>query len=353
MWERVVCILLSAIVMMSVSHIVLAASDDIFPRAPLPSRDLVVARVSGKPFDLQLALVSLQGLVNREKPQVYLLWDSRDLSWLEKMYDQDIINMPDFLDEPEMLFEKFRNDIKGLVVYDPDRLFTVNVATVVSACEDLIIASPRLAEQLGANIIVDLRDRWEYEVDGYRWAWETYKSEVSSQALAILYPTTFDGRARDYLIANKIFIFWVSGPEEPSRPGMNSLKEKAFAEEVFASTPPNIPLIWLVLVFGLLGVFVLGFARLRAEGGIPTERMMCDTYHFSVIQAIVGLEAMGGKSSAGLNFFIPFSQGAFTSLGAITQEAAHTADAMKISKRVMTRGLMIASNSYCMALRDV
>jgi hypothetical protein len=104
----------------------------------------------------------------------------------------------------------------------------------------------------------------------------------------------------------------------------------------------HISLIWLVLVFGLLGVFVLGFARLRAEGGIPTERMMCDTYHFSVIQAIVGLEAMGGKSSAGLNFFIPFSQGAFTSLGAITQEAAHTADAMKISKRVMTRGLMIS-----------
>lgn len=242
MCERVVCILLCAIVMMSVSYVVLAASDDVFPRAPVPSRDLVVARVQGKPFDLQLALVSLQGLVNREKPQIYLLWDSRDLSWLERMYDQGLINMPDFLDEPEELYDKFQNVIKGAVVYDPDRLFTVNVATVVSACEDLIIASPRLAEQLGASIVVDLRDRWEYEVDGYRWAWETYKSEVSSQALAILYPTTFDGRARDYLIANKIFTFWVSGPEEPARPGMNSSKEKVFAQEVFASTPSNIPL---------------------------------------------------------------------------------------------------------------
>lgn len=104
----------------------------------------------------------------------------------------------------------------------------------------------------------------------------------------------------------------------------------------------HISLIWLVLVFALFAVFVMGFARLRAEGGIPTERMMCDTYHFSVIQAIVGLETMGGKSSAGLNFFMPIAQGAFTSLGAIAQEAAITADAMKINKRVMARGLMIA-----------
>lgn len=242
MWEKILLILLSVFVMMSVSHTAFGAGYDVFPRASLPSRELVVARVTGKPFDLQLALVSLQGLVNRDKPRIYLLWDARDLPWLEKMYLEGLINMPDFLDEPEMLFERFSQYVKGVVVYDPDRLFTVNVATVVSACEELIIASPRMAELLGMEIVVDLRNRFEYEVDGYRWAWETYRTEISSQALAVLYPTTFDGRARDYLIANKIFTFWVSGPQEPIRPGMSSSKERTFAEEVFAAMPPNIPL---------------------------------------------------------------------------------------------------------------
>jgi len=97
-------------------------------------------------WDHAHAVATLQGLVNKDHPRLYtfLVKNGKhdiDRYWWEQyrapgkwLAGRDTIVYPDIL----TLLDAFRNDIKGVVVYDPAVPATSNVASAVAGAEGLI-----------------------------------------------------------------------------------------------------------------------------------------------------------------------------------------------------------------------
>src|SRR5699024_7268065 len=77
-------------------------------------------------FD-RLLLVSLQGLVNRERPEVYLIADPVDETWIA-----DLPVRARSEKDPLGLIERYRDRIDGAVLYDMDSPHTINLATTIA-----------------------------------------------------------------------------------------------------------------------------------------------------------------------------------------------------------------------------
>ncbi|MHB1457227.1 MAG: GxGYxYP domain-containing protein [Armatimonadota bacterium] len=92
-------------------------------------------------FDTEFAIATLQGLVNRTGPNLYLKLNKDDDLWLSRLREPDnwlakktIVTIPDL----QTLFSTFSNQYKGAVLWDPDVYATSNVATTVAGADDLI-----------------------------------------------------------------------------------------------------------------------------------------------------------------------------------------------------------------------
>ncbi|MDM8519905.1 GxGYxYP family putative glycoside hydrolase [Anaerolineales bacterium HSG6] len=103
-------------------------------------------------YDLLNALTTLQGIVNRDQPRLYLNQDHArdgqlgvDMFWLEIyqqqnqpygwLADTEIIE----LESVEALLEEFAPLTKGIVLWDTDVPATLNVATTIAGVEDLVV----------------------------------------------------------------------------------------------------------------------------------------------------------------------------------------------------------------------
>ncbi len=113
-------------------------------------------------IDTVYFLVSLQGLVNREAPRLYILATQNffemelmsanpgyrrrevtdvDRFWLEYMGDKGYVDEEQLqtTSSLETVVRRFRSEIKGLVLWDLALPATVNVAQIASGCEDLLV----------------------------------------------------------------------------------------------------------------------------------------------------------------------------------------------------------------------
>jgi hypothetical protein len=98
-----------------------------------------------------------------------------------------------------------------------------------------------------------------------------------------------------------------------------------------------------VLVFSLISVIALGFARIRAETGIPTNNTHGQFYEYLVMMDIVWRRNLGNTNVAALNFFTPFTWGALDTFPVLMQEAWTSADRCGIHKRSMLKGMVFAA----------
>ncbi|MGQ9737488.1 MAG: GxGYxYP domain-containing protein [Armatimonadota bacterium] len=213
------------------------ALEAIFLKSQPPANTLLVLDIRGLSADWQLLLFSLQGIVNRQQPQIYYLFNSTDDHWLDWMLKRGFVKRTEKVETPDVLLQRFRSSVKGVVVYDPTLPATRNVATMLAGVQDALVASPRLARQLHLPIIEDLRGRWKKSVDAYRWALDTLWDKMNHHLVACSYPDHL--ALRDYLVQHKVFIFWVSGPIDGARPYSDPNAEMRLAEEILSRMPPN------------------------------------------------------------------------------------------------------------------
>lgn len=92
-------------------------------------------------FDTLHCIAVLQGIVNRHKPQLYINYQDADAFWLEKMrakgaYLEHVKLKP--LASIEAAITAFAEQIKGVVVWDPNVPSTSNVASTICGVENLI-----------------------------------------------------------------------------------------------------------------------------------------------------------------------------------------------------------------------
>ncbi len=200
---------------------------------------------SGTPtaYDEALAVASLQGIINRDSPELYVLTRNngrpqfwldiltRNDRWLQGREQKPIANL-------DGLAKLAGKRLKGVVIWDPSVPATANVATTMAGVQDVVVLSPDLAERFQKDwklpVVKDLRGMFtgaetgSKKNDAYRWAIREYlaKGKCSSRLLC-LFEDSWTARARgdvsyavtrDWAVKNRAFVFDLSpwGDEKPA-----------------------------------------------------------------------------------------------------------------------------------------
>ncbi|GIP21077.1 GxGYxYP domain-containing protein [Paenibacillus sp. J22TS3] len=153
------------------------------------AKHLDVANVYEAPGDIKLLLTTLEGIINRQQPRIYVLQNKVD-PWLEDLkvpYKQ--------YDNAMEILKKYAKEIKGIIVYDPDMPDSINVATTLAGLKDAVVASPEQAQQLTASpynlaVLEDLQGKFKSRMDAYNWQYENLWSQTTQRMLVGLSPNT-------------------------------------------------------------------------------------------------------------------------------------------------------------------
>jgi len=193
-------------------------------------------------YDEAMAATTLQGIINRKTPRLYLFSrkDDRPRRWLETLsqpgrwlHGKKIEPLPDL----GALVKLAGNELRGAVIWDPAVPASVNVATTIAGVEDVVVLSPEMADRyLGLwklRVLKDLRGQFKggetgsQKNDAYRWAVREYLSRGRCSAhFVCLYEDAYSTRAsgdvgyvvtRDWAVKNRAFVFDLSpwGDEVP------------------------------------------------------------------------------------------------------------------------------------------
>jgi hypothetical protein len=195
----------------------------------------------------RLLLTSLQGLVNREKVELYLNTaalagnTTEMLSFLAARYNVSytVLSTSEALDTYLPMTAGFVN---GTVLYDPSRPESINVGTMIAAQRGGVLIGPDLAPSLasryGLPSLFDYRTSDWAGLDPIRVtdrALRELNPESAETLLAILPPDRWG--IRDYLVATKTFVFYLP------QGALASPFETAATRRVLDATPRGIPVL--------------------------------------------------------------------------------------------------------------
>ncbi|MGC8625076.1 MAG: GxGYxYP domain-containing protein [Phycisphaerae bacterium] len=207
------------------------------PKMPPPARHLYVANIGKLPADQQRLLVTLQGIVNRKQPRIYLVWGPDDIFWLKQMEKQGQTGKPIPVKNPLSLVKMFRSSIHGAVIPDPKVFDSPDIAVDVATVDNLVVATPKLARQLHLPIKVDLRGKFKNNVAALRYLRTKLAPHMNPYLFLCLDPAILGNGAADQIIAARGITFWVTGRNAQQEPGANMAGEKRQLEKLFAATP--------------------------------------------------------------------------------------------------------------------
>lgn len=176
----------------------------VLPRFAAPTR-LAVSDITGRPADEQLLLISLQGLVNRTRPEIYLLNTAGEgaATWLG-----DIGVDHDAPVDTATLVARYRDRANGAVVYDPALPATINLATTIAGLDGFVVTSAALAAKYGFQVRQDLTGQFADELAAYSWAVQTLWPRTGQRMVVNLNPS-ITGYLRDYAVAAASLTVWL------------------------------------------------------------------------------------------------------------------------------------------------
>jgi hypothetical protein len=214
-----------------------------FPAFPLGPLLHVVEVNAAVNESTRLTLLSLEGLVNRERVELYLDFageaaDSTSiLSFLRDHYGVATDSLT-----VDAALEQYLPRVSGLIVYDPQRPESVNVATMLAGIRSAAIVGPETAASLSARvskpILLDYATSdWARldAVGAYDRALAELYPSCDPNLLAILPPEYL--ALRDYLVATRTFVFF-DNQGVLATPG-----EIASTERILRATPRGIPIL--------------------------------------------------------------------------------------------------------------
>jgi len=178
--------------------------------APAPVLDCIdLSSASGEKVDL---FVSLEGIVNRTQPRIACV-NRREgdgkFTWINlHKLAYDIVDGYDAV-------LKYRTNVTGLVVTDPEQPHTLNLATTMAGVNNELICDPSLLWTLtnapyNLPIVDDLRGRFKDKYEVYGFLYSNYWARCTHRIFAGMGPQ-LHGKLRDYLIAVKSATVWL-GP---------------------------------------------------------------------------------------------------------------------------------------------
>jgi hypothetical protein len=206
-----------------------------------PAKTLLVLDIEHLSADWQRAALSLQGIVNRTKPEIYCIQSDMDEVWLKRMVGRGWVKGTQRVNAPADLVKRFQSRLRGVIVTDPGLPASVNVAFTAASVENALVVSPSIAETLGMKTVLDTRGKWATNAEAYSWAFDTYWPRLNHELLAVLDPRTLS--PRDYMVENKGFCFWITGPVDGADEHASPTAEAVLMERLLARMPVNIPVL--------------------------------------------------------------------------------------------------------------
>ena len=204
----------------------------VFPSFPPPGNlDLFVS--TSQPSDVLSLVVTLQGLVNRTLPRIFV----SDGSTPTKLWLSEMNAVTTTVTDPLALVTKYRSEIAGIVIDDDALVDTLNLATTIAGVKGGIVASPALATTLTAPpyslpVLADLRtNHFASKLDVYDYELANYASATTHRLIIGLTPAIVD-HLRDYAVATQAMTVWL----DPTVPA-----EKTLLGSFLALLGPNSP----------------------------------------------------------------------------------------------------------------
>ncbi len=218
---------------------------------------LEIYNIQNAAYDIQLSVTTLTGLINRGQPRVYLL--SNDDA--EGLFNALLAHVSheyiatDRVDTLDAMLKTYRDIVRGMVIYDPAMLDSVNVATTMAGLRDAIVVSPQQAAALQQSpyqlpVEADLRVyHWKNRLQAYRWAEKNLLKEATKQLVAGLNPTIASG-LRSFLVATRAFAYWLNPLDILPDPAAGWISERCQLKRIIRAYPAGTPhLGWLVNEF--------------------------------------------------------------------------------------------------------
>ena len=135
-------------------------------------------------FD-KLLLTTLQGIINRKRPRLYLLSDFEEgpFTWLNDLnIDYTVHNTQK---EVESVVQRYVGEADLVIAYDPDVPASINVGTTIAGVENGVVTDYTRATELVSEHdhleLRDLRDKFEGPQDAYQWQFENYWAKTSNR----------------------------------------------------------------------------------------------------------------------------------------------------------------------------
>ena len=128
---------------------------------------MLVVDVEALPIGEQLTFAALQGIVNRERPNLYLVGvrsaQDFDVDPSAEAWLADVVDVPHEVVSPDEALDRLLDRTEGMVVWDPEVPYeSQNVATTIAGRDDVVPVSPEMAGRLtaehGIEVAMDLRD---------------------------------------------------------------------------------------------------------------------------------------------------------------------------------------------------
>src|ERR1700722_18084505 len=152
---------------------------------------------------------SLEGLVNREQPQIACVSATQEgeFTWLNQ-HHLTYVPVNGFT-----AVQLFKTNITGLVVTDTNQPDTLNLATTIAGVNNELICDPSLLATLtnapyNLTIKDDLRGMFSNKYQVYGYLYSNYWTQCTHRIIAGM-ETNVAGNLRDYLVAVKSAVVWL------------------------------------------------------------------------------------------------------------------------------------------------
>ena len=213
------CILISIAVPMALATGANGTPDTIhwpqeqaMPSFSSPAAQMDAINMEGMHYGERAAIAVLQGIVNKEQPHILTMGGYQEEPL--ELWPKELGLTYVFADDWKTLVLKYRDWLRGLMVYNPDIHDTLNLATTAAGLSDCLVASPALAQTLSAApynlpVVTDFRTLpIANRLEAYEYLYKTYWPQCSKRLLVGLSPTEHMP-LRDLAVAAGCAVLWM------------------------------------------------------------------------------------------------------------------------------------------------
>jgi hypothetical protein len=213
-----------------------------------PFRTLVITSLAGATVAQRLAATTLEGAYNQlQRPnRLYVVWNPDDQTWLNAGVLRGVRRsvLPGrgrgAAGQLNALLADYGHDIKGAILTNPSDPDTVNLATTMAGIDDAMVANPsqlRLLQRYDIPVIYSfVGQSFSSTTAAYQWEFANLFPKTNPADLVLLDPQC-PGSLRDYVVATKSFVFYLTSTNAAQKPLMN---------QIISSRPANTPILGYV-----------------------------------------------------------------------------------------------------------